>query len=126
MSAAADQNDAPCYALADLSDRDRNEAVELVAQAFVDNPLNQAVIGAPRERRLLCNRAGSQASLEVALGRVEVRGARCADGSGPLLAVLVAQPPDRRCLPMPSWRSQFRCLAAQGWRVAQRWNQANF
>jgi len=100
----------------------RAPAAEVLAAAFRDNPLNRAVIGESAARRLRCNRFGSRASLEVALGRAHCRVAREA---GAIRAVLVAEPPGVRPLPLPRLATQLRCLLGQGWRVARRWSQVH-
>jgi ribosomal protein S18 acetylase RimI-like enzyme len=98
-------------------------AAEVLAAAFRDNPLNRAVIGEPAARRLRANRAGSLASLEAALGRAWCRVARDA---GRIRAVLIAEAPGVRPLPLPPLRTQLRALWGQGWRVAQRWSRVHF
>lgn len=108
--------------LAPLRPGERDEAAEVLAAAFRDNPLNRAVIGEPAARRLRCNRFGSRTSLEVALGRAHCRVAREA---GAIRAVLVAEPPGARPLPLPSLATQLRCLLGQGWRVARRWSHVH-
>jgi ribosomal protein S18 acetylase RimI-like enzyme len=109
--------------LAQLEPRQREEAAEVLAAAFRDNPLNRAVIGEPEARRLRCNRFGNRASLEVALAHSSCRVAR---EDGPIRGVLVAESPASRPLPLPSVGTQLRCLWGQGWRVARRWNRVHF
>lgn len=109
--------------LGDVAPAGLEQATGVLAAAFRDNPLNRAVIGEPPERRLRCNRAGSRASLEVAIGRAIVRGAWI---GGALQGVLVALPAARSTLPLPSLVGQLRVLWAQGWRVSERWNRAHF
>lgn len=96
-------------------------AVQLLARAFRDNPLNVAVIdsGDPA-RRLLVNAHGLRSLLPSAHahGRVRVRRA-----DGALAAVLIAAPPDGFPLPPPSFLRRVRSVLGQGLRVAQRWAQ---
>lgn len=93
----------------------------MLARAFRDNPLSQAVIG-PRDaaRRLRCNTHGMRALLPVA----ERHGvALAARRKGRIAGVLVATPPFGYPLPPPPLPARLRCLAGQGWRVSQRWAQ---
>jgi len=95
----------------------------VLAAAFRDNPLNCAVIGGSRARRLRCNVFGSRASLELTLGGGFCRVAREA---GEIRGVLLAQPPDARPLPLPGLATQLRCLLGQGVRVARSWSRVHF
>jgi GNAT superfamily N-acetyltransferase len=109
--------------LAQLAADERDLAAEVLAAAFRDNPLNRAVIGDSADRRLRSNRFGSRAALEVAIGPAHCRVAREA---GAIRAVLVAEAPGARPLPLPTLATQLRCLYGQGWRVARRWNRVHF
>lgn len=97
----------------------RAGAVELLAQAFRDNPLNVAVIGDnDPERRLRTNSYGMRSLVPVA----ESHGLVLAAHVGEQLAgILIAAPPYGYPLPPPSWLSRLRCLLGQGWGVARRW-----
>jgi GNAT superfamily N-acetyltransferase len=70
-----------------------------------------------------CNRAGSRASLELAVGSACCEVAREA---GAIAGVLIADPPGARPPPTPRIATQLRCLAVQGWGVARRWNAVHF
>lgn len=106
-----------------LDEPERDAAVQLLARAFRDNPLNTAVVGGRARRRLRANRAGTRAALESARGLALVLGARRA---GALVGVLVAQPPGVHPLPLPGVATQLRVLAAQGLRTARRWARVHF
>lgn len=106
-------------------------AVETLAAAFRDNPLNVAVIGEKAERRLRANRAGNRASLQAVYGVGLCLGAYADFASSQgrtrkLAGVLVAEPPGIHPLPPPSVSTQFRVLWEQGWRVATAWSRVHF
>jgi ribosomal protein S18 acetylase RimI-like enzyme len=103
-----------------LVQADRRAAVSLLATAFCDQPLDRAVVGGRRARRLRASRAGMQASLEAAADRAELRTARVATG---LAGVLVALPPFVHPLPPPAPITQLRTLLLQGFRAAGRWRE---
>jgi ribosomal protein S18 acetylase RimI-like enzyme len=106
-------------AIAPLRDADRERAVELLARAFRDNPLNLAVIGSGNpERRLRSNRLGTALLLPVAQAHGEVWAAHL---GRELLGVLVGTPPGAYPLPPGAWGPRLRCLVGQGWRVARGW-----
>jgi ribosomal protein S18 acetylase RimI-like enzyme len=94
------------------------QARDVLAEAFRDNPLNEAVIGADASRRLLANRHGMAAMLPVAAGLEVAHTASC---GGRVVGVLVGSPPELHPLPPPSPRARLRCWLGQGWRVARRW-----
>lgn len=98
---------------------EREAAVQLLARAFRDNPLNVAVIGCDDpERRQLVNAHGLRSLLPTAQahGRVRVR-----REAGALAAVLIGAPPDGFPLPAPSLARRLRSTFGQGLRVARRW-----
>jgi len=106
-------------------------AVEILAAAFRDNPLNVAVIGEPARRRLRANRAGNRASLQSVHGVGLCLGAyvQIANSEGrtrKLAGVLVAEPPGIHPLPPPAVSTQLRVLWEQGWRVATGWSRVHF
>jgi len=93
-------------------------AVEVLARAFRDNPLDVAVIGRRPASRLRSNRAAMRASLVASRGL----GLRLEAASGArALGALLATPPDRHPLPEPPPAEQLRCLVLQGPRVISRW-----
>jgi len=96
-------------------------ALDLLARAFRDNPLNAAVIDDPApERRLRCNLHGMRAMLPVARAQGQLLGLRC---DGRLAAALVGAPPGGHPLPPGALGARLRCLLGQGWRVAHRWGE---
>lgn len=103
---------------------ERPEAALVLAEAFRDNPLNRAVIGGSRARRLRSNRFGSRATLEQATGRAFCRVARRETGA--ICGVLLAQPPAAPPLPQPGISLQLRCLLGQGFRVSRAWSRVHF
>lgn len=114
----------------ELAGADLPAAVETLAEAFRDNPLNVAVVGEPARRRLRANRAGNRASL-VAVHRVGLclgvwLPSECKGGASVLAGVLVAEPPGVHPLPPPSIPAQLRVLWEQGWRVATTWAEVHF
>jgi ribosomal protein S18 acetylase RimI-like enzyme len=98
---------------------EREAAVQVLARAFRDNPLNVAVIGAQdAERRLRVNAVGLRSLLPVAQAHGRVRVLR--DESG-VAAVLIAAPPAAYPLPPPPFVSRLRLAFGQGLRVSRRW-----
>ena len=111
--------------IAPLRSEDAQAAAEVLGRAFVDNPVNVAVIGADPERRERCNRAGVEAYLPAALEAGWVAGAwqgppLAAGGERELCGVLVAMPPGAFPLPVPGFLAAMRLLWQQGPRVASR------
>jgi ribosomal protein S18 acetylase RimI-like enzyme len=102
-----------------LRDAERESAVQVLARASRDNPLNVAVIGSDdASRRLRANAHGLRSLLPVAQAHGRVQALR-ADGA--LAAVLIAAPPGAHPLPPASLAARLRCLFGQGPRVARRW-----
>jgi len=97
---------------------ERSAATQVLAHAFADNPLNVAVIGGDRERRVRCNAHGMRALLPVAMRHGYVAGARIRDE---LVGCLIATPPLRHPLPPPSLAARIRCRLGQGPYVSGRW-----
>ncbi|MDJ0848924.1 MAG: GNAT family N-acetyltransferase [Myxococcota bacterium] len=96
------------------------DAIEVLARAFRDNPLNVAAVGGTPERRLGSNRAGTRGLVEVAQRHQAVwtvcEGAR-------LAGALIGTPPGEYPLPAAPLRERMRALRVQGFRVARRWAQ---
>ena len=102
-----------------LRDAEREPAVQVLARAFRDNPLNVAVIGSDDpDRRLRANAHGLRSLLPVAHAHGRVRALRA---GGQLAAVLIAVAPGAHPLPPASLAARLRCLFGQGPRVARRW-----
>ncbi len=116
-----DRGDAPLASIGPLRPAERRGAVEVLARAFRDNPLNVAVIRSDDPaRRVHSNYHGTRTLLPVA----EVHGAvRVARSGEAVVGALIATPPHAYPLPPPSLASRLRCLLAQGWRVARRWSE---
>jgi ribosomal protein S18 acetylase RimI-like enzyme len=102
-----------------LRDVEREAAVQLLARAFRDNPLNIAVIGeGDPARRTRVNAHGLRSLLPVAHAHRRVRALRV---HGEPAAVLIAVAPGEHPLPPPSLAARLRCLVGQGLRVGRRW-----
>jgi len=109
----------PAADIGPLAPGEIEAAAEALAQAFRDNPLNVAVIGArDPERRLRSNRVGSLNLLEVASEHGQVWVARV---DGRVVGALIGTPPGGHPLPPPSLGRRLQALRAQGWQVARRW-----
>jgi ribosomal protein S18 acetylase RimI-like enzyme len=102
-----------------LGEADEPAAVEALAAAFRDNPLNRAVVGPDPRRRLRCNRAGMR-QLVPNVRRLGVALiARAPSGLG----VLLANPPETYPLAPPGPWAQLRTLRVQGLRISLRWQR---
>ncbi len=107
------------WSLGALHADEREAAVQVLARAFRDNPLNLAVIGSDDpERRLSANAHGLRSLLPVAQVHGRVRALRA---RGELAAVLLAAAPGAHPLPPAALAARLRCLFGQGLRVARRW-----
>jgi ribosomal protein S18 acetylase RimI-like enzyme len=107
--------------IAALRDADRPQAIEVLARAFCDNPLNVAVIGGgDAERRLRSNLHGMRSLIPVAADHGDVLAASI---SGRVAGVLISAFPGVYPLPPPPVMQRLRCLLGQGWRVASRWGR---
>jgi ribosomal protein S18 acetylase RimI-like enzyme len=107
--------------IAALRDADRRQAIEVLARAFCDSPLNVAVIGrGDAARRLRSNLHGMRSLVPVAADHGEVLAARVA---GRVAGVLISASPGAYPLPPPPVIQRLRCLLGQGWSVASRWGQ---
>lgn len=93
----------------------------MLARAFRDNPLTQAVVGTDPARRLRSNLHGMGALLPVA----SRWGLVLAALRGPdVVGVLLAAPPYTYPFPPAAPWLRVRCLLGQGWSVWTRWNRA--
>lgn len=107
--------------IADLGDAGRQQAINLLARAFRDNPLNVAVIGGTdARRRLRSNLYGMRSLLLAAAVHGDILAASTA---GRVAGVLISVPPGAYPLPPPPVVQRLRCLLGQGWRVATRWGR---
>jgi ribosomal protein S18 acetylase RimI-like enzyme len=117
----SDRGDAPLASIGPLRPAERCGAVDVLARAFRDNPLNVAVIRSEdAARRVRSNYHGTRTLLPVAEVYGEVR---VAGNGGTVLGALMATPPHAYPLPPPPLPSRLHCLLAQGWRVARRWGE---
>ncbi len=91
-------------------------AVDLLARAFRDNPLNRALLGADPGQRERANRAGLRASLPVSLRHGTVL---CASDRHDLAGVLIAAPPGAFPFPVPPLGGRLRAAWAQGARASK-------
>jgi len=100
-------------------------AVDVLALAFRDNPINVAVIGGGPRHRLRSNVHGMRTTLRAAaLGQALLLVART-DGESPPAGALLALPPGGQPLPRAPLWVQLRCVAGQGFRVVHRWSQVH-
>jgi len=90
----------------------------VLARAFRDSPLNVAVIGGTRERRLRVNLHGMRALLPTAARCARVA---AADRSGRVQGALIATPPFGYPVPPAPLASRLLCLLGQGPGVTRRW-----
>jgi ribosomal protein S18 acetylase RimI-like enzyme len=98
---------------------DREHVIAVLARAFRDNPLERAVIGRGRERRLRSITHAMRSGVGAALaGDCRTLVARL---DGDLAGALLAIPPDGFPLPPPPLFPHLRSLLGQGLRVARRW-----
>lgn len=91
----------------------------ILAEAFLDNPLNCAVINRKPRSRLQVNRAGMDLTLDSAREGARVLTARTDENQ--LAGGLIAVPPGRWPLPPPSFSRQLLGLWRQGIRISSRW-----
>ena len=100
---------------------DESSLAQALAEAFLDNPLNCAVINRGPRARLRVNRAGMHLTLQSAREEALIL---TAHGAGDRLAGgLIAIPPGGWPLSPPSVSEQIFGLFRQGIRVTQRWGQ---
>jgi ribosomal protein S18 acetylase RimI-like enzyme len=105
-----------------LAPIERPAAVDLLARAFRDNPLNLEVIDRGPAARVRSNAHGARASLRAAEGSALLLAAReGAPSRATLAGVLLAVAPFDYPLPLPPPLVQLRCLLGQGIRTARRW-----
>ena len=98
----------------------RNEAAEVLARAFRDNPLNVAVLGPDPERRLRANRAAMRELLPLAMRHGT---ALVAPAQGRCGGVLLGAPPYTYPFPPPSFAALLLSWLQQGVRVRSRWGR---
>ena len=110
-------------AIARLDEAREAQASALLARAFLDNPMNRAVIGLDRNQRLRVNQYGMAASL-AASRRYSFRRVALTDSGAPrvdLSGALIALDPGGYPAAPPPIRLQIRCLWGQGPWVMRRW-----
>jgi len=103
--------------------RERGELLDVLAEAFLDNPMNVAIHGGRPERRLLANRAGLRSLVLRPADSAVLRVARLA---GRVVGGFVAIKPHGYPLQKMKLRDQIGCLIQQGWRAVVRWEQVQF
>ena len=94
---------------------------DLLAEAFGNNPLNVAVIGGDRARRVASNRAGMRAQVPLVARHGLALVARDGGDAGPVVGALLAAGPGEFPFPLPSFGARLRLVLGQGIRVASRW-----
>jgi ribosomal protein S18 acetylase RimI-like enzyme len=100
--------------------RERAELLDVLAEAFLDNPMNVAIHGGRPERRLLANRAGLRSLVLRPADSAVVRVARLADR---IVGGFVVIRPRGYPLHKMKLRDQIGCLFQQGWGAVVRWEQ---
>ena len=94
---------------------------QALAEAFLDNPLNCAVIDRGPRARLRVNRAGMDLTLDSAREVARILTVFAEDDQ--LAGGLIAVPPGGWPLPPPSFSQQLFGLFRQGFRVTSRWGR---
>ena len=94
---------------------------QILAEAFLDNPLNCAVIRRNARARLRVNRAGMDLTLDSACHEARVLTVWTEDDQ--LAGGLIAVPPGGWPLSPPSFSQQLLGLWRQGIRVSNRWGR---
>ncbi len=97
---------------------DRHELVDVLAQAFRDNPMNLAIHGSHPRRRLRANRAGLRA---LVLDTRATAVSRVIRHQGRVVGGFVLVPPGGTPLPGPALHRQIGCLFHQGVRAMEQW-----
>ena len=100
---------------------DESNLAQAFAEAFLDNPLNCAVIDRGPRTRLRVNRAGMHLTLKSAREGALILTV-CEEGDR-LAGGLIAIPPGGWPLPAPHFSEQILGLFRQGIRVTHRWGQ---
>jgi ribosomal protein S18 acetylase RimI-like enzyme len=100
------------------SPRERRALLEVLAQAFLDNPMNRRIHGPDPGRRLRANRAGLRSLVLDERPGAEARVVRHA---GRVAGGFVAVAPGFFPLPGASLARQLGCLFHQGARAMQQW-----
>lgn len=98
----------------------RRALVEVLAQAFLDNPMNRVLHGPDPRRRLRANRAGLRSLVLDSGGHVEIR---VLHHAGEVVGGFVARRPDGPPLPRPRLRRTLGGLFVQGPTAMLRWGQ---
>lgn len=99
-------------------DRTRRDLLDVLARAFLDNPMNRTIHGPHPARRLRANRAGLRALLLDLHPWTRTRVIR---NEGRVVGGFVAVPPGGHPLPGASLRRQLGCWFWQGARAMDRW-----
>ena len=100
----------------------RQALLEVLAQAFRDNPMNVAIHGSDPRRRIRANRAGLRALVLDSEGSAIAR-VLCAEDR--VVGGFVALQPGGFPLPAPRFRRQLGCMLRQGIRAMECWSQVN-
>jgi ribosomal protein S18 acetylase RimI-like enzyme len=112
----------PQVAISDPDRRERGKLLEVLAEAFLDNPMNVAIHRGAAQHRLRANRAGLRALVLRPADSAVLRVARV-DGriAGGFVAIRPRFYPHWRT----SLRDQIGCFIHQGWRAMARWGHVN-
>ncbi len=107
----------------ELRPADECDLAQALAEAFLENPLNRAVIGGNPRVRLRANRAGMDLTLGSARGAARILTVFAEPGE--LAGGLIAVPPRQWPLPPPLLSQQILGLFRQGLRVTSRWGHVH-
>jgi len=102
--------------------RERGKLLDVLAEAFLDNPMNVAIHRGTAQRRLRANRAGLRALVLRPADSAVLRVARV---DGRVAGGFVAFSPRGYMLQKMNLRDQVGCLIHQGWRAMTRWEHVN-
>jgi GNAT superfamily N-acetyltransferase len=102
--------------------RERGKLLDVLAEAFLDNPMNVAIHGGSAERRLRANRAGLRALVVRPADSAVLRVARFDDR---VVGGFVAIKPHGYPLRRMNFRDQVGCLIHQGWRAMVSWGHVH-
>jgi len=97
---------------------ERRQLLDVLARAFLDNPMNVEIHGGTQRRRLAANRAGLRAVVLDCQDRLD---SRVITHNGRVVCGLLVAPPTTPHLPSPSLWRQIGCLYHQGARAMDRW-----
>ena len=101
---------------------ERRQLLDVLARAFLDNPMNVEIHGGTQRKRLAANRAGLRA---VVLDRQDRLEARVITYEGCVVGGFLVAPPTAPYLPAPSLWRQIGCLYHQGARAMDRWGRVS-